>query len=156
VQVCWLFCSTECQRKVHPQHEKICAIAREKRHDGKRLHAVARRRWRISLEARASRIHARNWACEDCRTAYNIDDIERRLVHVTSQKMLRYQIQDLRCTKTNRVGTGAMLMQSECSAELKLDISRSDGLFSVRVLQDLAEYHDLEWLKKTTDGMLGQ
>jgi hypothetical protein len=49
-----------------------------------------------------------------------------------------------------------MSMQSECSAELKLDISRSDGLFSVRVLQDLAEYHDLEWLKETTDGMLDQ
>ena len=45
-------------------------------------------------------------------------------------------------------------MQSDCSADLRLDISSIDGLSDTRVLHDIAEYHDLEWLKETTGGLL--
>jgi DNA polymerase epsilon subunit 1 len=95
-----------------------------------------------------------HWFCEDCGTEYDVVDIERRLVHLAHKKMLRYQLQDLRCTKTNRVATHSLARVSNCSAELKLDISQQQGTQEILTLHRLAGYHELDDLRATTDGML--
>jgi DNA polymerase epsilon subunit 1 len=96
----------------------------------------------------------RQWICEDCGTPYDVDDIEERLISVVNKKMLRYQLQDIRDQKTNRVVTRCLPKLSECSTGLKLDIPQSKAKAELELLKSLAEFHDLESLKQTTEGLL--
>ena len=96
----------------------------------------------------------RHWACDECGISYNIDDIERRLIETANRKVLRYQLQDLRCTKTNRTSTRMMSRQSDCSTRWKLDTTKSDLLSQIHILNHLAEHHELSWLHETTQGFL--
>ena len=67
---------------------------------------------------------------------------------------MRYQMQDIRCSKTNRVATQCLARVSKCAAELKLDISQKEARAEINILQNLAKFHELEELHETTDGML--
>jgi DNA polymerase epsilon subunit 1 len=102
-------------------------------------------------EESAKQIH---WFCEDCGTEYDVDGIERRLIQQVHSKVMRYQLQDIRCSKTNRVATHALARVSECSAEFKLDIPKKEAQSELQTLHHLAEYHELEELKETTQGIL--
>jgi DNA polymerase epsilon subunit 1 len=68
--------------------------------------------------------------------------------------MMRYQLQDIRCSKTNVVATHSLARVSQCSAEFKLDIPQHDARGEIETLQDLAEYHELEELHETTTSIL--
>jgi DNA polymerase epsilon subunit 1 len=95
-----------------------------------------------------------HWFCEDCGTEYDVNDIERRLIQNVHTKMVRYQLQDIRCSKTNRVATRILAPVSECSAPFKLDIPQAEAQAELQTLQQLAEYHELENLQNTTKGIL--
>ena len=96
----------------------------------------------------------KHWTCEDCGTLYDVTTIENRLVHIVHLKLMRYQLQDLRCTKTNRVATRSLALLSDCSADLKLDISEDEALSELRLLHSLAKLRELETLLETTEGVL--
>lgn len=83
-----------------------------------------------------------------------MDQIERRLVDIVQRKCMRYQLQDLRCTKTQQVAVRAMARTSDCSAALKLDIPQHEFHGQINILRNLANYYGLEWLLETTDGVL--
>jgi len=95
-----------------------------------------------------------HWFCEDCGTEYDVAVIERRLIEHAHKKMVRYQLQDLRCTKTNRVSTRSLARVSQCSADWKLDLSPEQGRSDVETLFRLAKYHQLDELEWVTEGML--
>ncbi|KAL3923554.1 MAG: hypothetical protein SGILL_001593, partial [Bacillariaceae sp.] len=95
-----------------------------------------------------------HWFCEDCGTEYDVDTIEQRMIELAQKSVLRYQLQDLRCTKTNRVSTHSLAQVSLCSSELKNDISPEEGKSTIQTLYRLSEYHELERLQWTTKGIL--
>lgn len=94
------------------------------------------------------------WTCDGCRTPYDVDSIEQRLVEAIERKCIRYQLQDLRCTKTGRVSTRILSRQSDTSQKLKLDISREEVSSQLRVLFNLSQHYELEWLQETTANLL--
>lgn len=96
----------------------------------------------------------KQWLCGGCSSPYDADQMERRLVDIVQRKCMRYQLQDLRCTKTQQVAVRAMAQTSECSASLKLDIPRSEFHGQITILRNLADYYGLEWLSETTSGVL--
>ncbi len=96
----------------------------------------------------------KQWLCGGCGSPYDIDQIERRLVDIVQKKCVRYQLQDLRCTKTQQVAVRAMARTSDSSAALKLDIPRSNFYGQITILRNLANYYGLEWLLETTDGVI--
>jgi DNA polymerase epsilon subunit 1 len=96
----------------------------------------------------------RHWGCEDCGTPYNVHVIEGRLLQLVHKKMVRYVLQDAQCTKTNRVASRALAPLSDCSAGLKLDLPREEAQEELRLLHNLAEFHELEILKETVAGMM--
>jgi DNA polymerase epsilon subunit 1 len=96
----------------------------------------------------------KHWACDDCGTPYNVHVIEGCLLHRLHKKMVRYVLQDVRCTKTNRVASRALAALSDCSEGLKLDISREEAQGELRLLHSLAEFHELEILQETAAGMM--
>lgn len=68
--------------------------------------------------------------------------------------MMRFQLQDIRCSKTNIVATHSLARVSKCSAEFKLDVSQEKARNELETLQKLAEYHELESLHQITKAML--
>ena len=97
---------------------------------------------------------ATSWTCLECDTEYDREDIERRLVDMVQRNSTRYQLQDLRDSKSGRVAIKAMAKQSEASAPLKLDISRKEMSAQIRTLHNLSRFYDLPWLRETTEGVL--
>lgn len=95
-----------------------------------------------------------HWFCEDCGTEYDVATIERRLIDKAHKTMLRYQLQDLRCTKTNRVSTRSLARVSQCSADWQPDVSPEQGRSEIGILLRLAKYHRLDDLEWITQGML--
>ena len=95
-----------------------------------------------------------HWFCEVCGTEYDVATIERRLIDQAHKKMLRYQLQDLRCSKTNRVSTRSLARVSQCSADWQLDISPEQGRSEIETFLRLAKYHQLDELELATQGML--
>jgi DNA polymerase epsilon subunit 1 len=83
-----------------------------------------------------------------------VDDIERRLIEYLQTRMLRYQVQDLRCAKTNRVATNVLACVSEYSAQWELDVSQQESQSELETLHHLADCHQLEELKETTQSIL--
>jgi hypothetical protein len=47
-----------------------------------------------------------------------------------------------------------MAKQSDCSANLKLDISRQQALSQLQIIHDIAVDNELEWLQETLSGSL--
>jgi DNA polymerase epsilon subunit 1 len=80
--------------------------------------------------------------------------MEGKLVDIVQRKCIRYQLQDLRCTKTQQVAVKAMACTSDCSAELKLDIPRSEFLGQITILRNLADFYGLDLLFELADNVL--
>jgi DNA polymerase epsilon subunit 1 len=95
-----------------------------------------------------------HWFCDDCGTEYDAEDIERRLVKHVHQRMMRYQMQDMRCSKTNLVATRALSRVSACGADFKLDVSADAAENELRTLTKLARQHELDELYQVTTGIL--
>jgi DNA polymerase epsilon subunit 1 len=96
----------------------------------------------------------RHWCCDDCGTFYDPEIIERRLISIAAKRAIRYQLQDVRCSKTNRVAKRALSKQSNASAELKLDITNKEARSQLELLHHLAQHHELLWLEETTTDLL--
>lgn len=101
-----------------------------------------------------SSVPKRHWACEDCGTPYDPEDIEQRLVDIVRKRVIRYQLQDVRCSKTNRISTRALAKHSCTSAPLKLDNPKEDATQELQLLHHLAQHHELEFLEEITEGLL--
>lgn len=96
----------------------------------------------------------KQWLCAGCGSSYDVDNIERRLVDIVQKKCIRYQLQDLRCTKSQQVAVRALSRTSDCSAALKLDIPRNEFFGQLTILRNLANFYELDWLLETTNAVL--
>lgn len=68
--------------------------------------------------------------------------------------MVRFQLQDIRCSKTNAVATHGLSRVSKSSAAFKLDVSQDAMKEEMKTLQSIAEHHMLDELHETTSRML--
>lgn len=96
----------------------------------------------------------KHWVCEECRTQYDTDSIECRLVEVIGKKCVRYQLQDLRNKSNGQVATGVLSSRSSDAKELSSDISREEVTSQLWTLHNLASYYSLDWLLETTEELL--
>ncbi len=94
------------------------------------------------------------WTCEECGRPYDTQKMEWRLVKQAQRMSIQYQIQDLRCTKTQSVAKTCMSKQSSCSVPFKLEIPHKDIQLQLETLRNLAEFYSLDWLLETTTSLL--
>jgi DNA polymerase epsilon subunit 1 len=94
------------------------------------------------------------WTCEDCGVPYNVHVMEQRLIALLYRKLVRYQLQDVRCKKTNRVAVRCLAPLSDCSAGIKLDTSPNDAIADIQLLHGLGKLHELDDLKNLTEDVL--
>lgn len=96
----------------------------------------------------------RVWVCEDCGTPYDSFVIERRLIGLVNRKMARYQLQDIRCTRTKRVITRLLSPKADAIAGIALDSSPNEAVSQVELLKTLGDFHSLHSLVATAEGFL--
>lgn len=94
------------------------------------------------------------WFCEECGSEYDKGFIEWRLVEMMNKKSVQYQVQDLRCPKTNAVAKGYMGVVSETCSVWRGDFDRERYVRDLGVLRRIAEGFELEWLGETVEGLL--
>ena len=94
------------------------------------------------------------WCCDECNVPYDSSEIEWRLLDLIQRESVQFQLQDLRCTKTNAVARGYLMKQSECSAPWKADIRKESFNQRLKILRNLAKFHELECLLETCIGLL--
>lgn len=85
---------------------------------------------------------------------YDTVDIERRLIRHIHRRVYNYQVQDVRCSKSNLVSTRTLCRVSTWGADFRLDVSQKEITSEIRTLRDLAQYHELEGLLDVADGVL--
>jgi len=95
--------------------------------------------------------YSQDLICEDCHTPY--DGIEDRLIAIMQKKILRFQLQDIRNRKTNRVVTKRLPKLSE---DLTLDTSPDEARNEIELLKSVADHFHLPLLKQITIGILGE
>jgi DNA polymerase epsilon subunit 1 len=95
-----------------------------------------------------------NWICEDCGMPFSRQGVEVRLVELIQRKIVRYQLQDLRCSNTNRVATRTLACLSHSSATLKLDILQHEIQELIRLVGQIARFHQLEILQESIESFL--
>jgi DNA polymerase epsilon subunit 1 len=98
----------------------------------------------------------RHWCCDECGTHYDPELIEERLLATATKLALRYQMQDLRCPKTNRVSTKSLARHSDASTEFQLDISRNSTHSQFEMLHSIAKHHEFELLEEVTADILNK
>ena len=97
---------------------------------------------------------AGDWVCADCGTAFDKSFIEWRLVEMMNKKSVQFQVQDLRCPKTNAVATGLMSTTNGKGVEYVGDFDRPAFIRDLGVLKRVAGAYDLPWLGETVEGLL--
>jgi DNA polymerase epsilon subunit 1 len=99
-------------------------------------------------------INIQQWTCEECGRPYETQKMEWRLVKIAQRMSFQYQMQDLRCSKTQSVAKTVMSRQSGCSVPFKLEIPHKDMRDQLVTLQNLAEFYGLDWLLETATNLL--
>ncbi|CAM9478652.1 unnamed protein product [Pylaiella littoralis] len=94
------------------------------------------------------------WQCVQCNHPYDRSSIELSLVEAVQRRSVRYQLQDMRCSKCGSVATRAMSLTCPCSGRLVAEESQQDFHKTIQLLRQLALFHSFGWLQETVEHIL--
>eukprot|EP00752_Nemacystus_decipiens_P002463 g2319.t1 len=94
------------------------------------------------------------WQCIQCNHPYERSSIELSLVEAVQRRSVRYQLQDMRCSKCGSVATRAMGLTCPCSGPLVAEESQKDFHKTMHLLRQLALFHNFGWLLETVEHIL--
>uniref|UniRef100_UPI00358EBC15 DNA polymerase epsilon catalytic subunit A isoform X2 n=1 Tax=Myxine glutinosa TaxID=7769 RepID=UPI00358EBC15 len=86
------------------------------------------------------------WLCPHCKTPYENDSIEARLIEVLQRKAIGYTMQDLVCSKCGGVKEANMPYHCPCAGEFQLSLSAKGFMEQLQVFWKVAELHEMPFL----------
>jgi DNA polymerase epsilon subunit 1 len=89
------------------------------------------------------------WQCSHCGNAYDVFEVEQRLLEDVERISASFLLQDFRCSKTAAVSTRFCTSQSDFCAPLVMDFDPESVKVRLRTLRKVAEFHEFEWLLET-------
>lgn len=96
------------------------------------------------------------WRCSQCSNHYDRTLIEQQLVQTVERSAMAYQLQDLRCKKTNDGKQDLMKEYSPKTASPWVcEVSGKDFGEDLITMLNIAKFHHLEWLEETVQSVLG-
>eukprot|EP00043_Microstomoeca_roanoka_P015073 m.150253 g.150253 ORF g.150253 m.150253 type:complete len:2376 (-) comp16169_c0_seq1:102-7229(-) len=91
------------------------------------------------------------WRCTECMNQYDREAIEQQLIDHVNQKMMMYQLQDLRCIKCKQVKDSNMHQFCDCSGSFATASTTREELWQkLHTMQSIARSHKLEMLDELT------
>ncbi|CAM9911821.1 unnamed protein product [Ectocarpus sp. 12 AP-2014] len=94
------------------------------------------------------------WQCTQCNHPYERSSIELSLVEAVQRRSVRYQLQDMKCAKCGAVATRSMSLTCPCSGPLVAEESQQDFHKTMKLLRQLAVFHNFGWLLETVENIL--
>ncbi|CAM9207253.1 unnamed protein product, partial [Ectocarpus sp. 4 AP-2014] len=94
------------------------------------------------------------WQCIQCNHPYERSSIELSLVEAVQRRSVRYQLQDMKCAKCGAVATRSMSLTCPCSGPLVAEESQQDFHKTMKLLRQLAIFHNFGWLLETVQNIL--
>jgi hypothetical protein len=85
-----------------------------------------------------------SWLCVHCRTPFDKDDLELRLVNAVYRRSAAHQAQDLKCATCHRVRSGALQKVCSCSGKFIAIESKAEFERYMRVFRCIAESFEFE------------
>ena len=80
-----------------------------------------------------------SWLCVHCRTPFDRDDLELRLINAVYRRSAAHQAQDLKCGTCHRVRSGALQKVCSCSGKFLAIESKAEFERYMRVFRCIAE-----------------
>jgi DNA polymerase epsilon subunit 1 len=94
------------------------------------------------------------WQCSHCGAAYDVLEVEHRLLEDVQRLQACFLLQDLRCSRTSAVSSRFCTSQSDFCAPLVMDCPPEEARSRLGVLLRVAEFHQFEWLLETLKNLL--
>jgi len=95
------------------------------------------------------------WKCSICEHTYNKNFIESMLVEIVQNRILAYQIQDLRCDKCRQIKADNLSdICSNCSGKFITTIQSEKFRKDLKIFLNIAKYYKFTWLAEVTDSVL--
>ena len=94
------------------------------------------------------------WRCAQCNSPYDRSLIELTLVENMQRLSLKYQLQDLRCSKTKEVKQNQMGLYSVLASKLECEVPAEQVTMQVNTMRTIADYRDFPWLRESVDFLL--
>mmetsp|Transcript_5321 Transcript_5321/g.8679 ORF Transcript_5321/g.8679 Transcript_5321/m.8679 type:complete len:256 (+) Transcript_5321:2682-3449(+) len=94
------------------------------------------------------------WHCAHCHNKISTEEVENRLLDATDKITAAYLLQDFRCARTHMVSRRLATAVSDLSTPLLMDTCRVDVVDQLRVLRQVAHFHDFKLLASTVEELL--
>ncbi len=89
-----------------------------------------------------------------CRSDYNVFDIEQKLLDIIASHLLRWQLQDLKCSFCKQITQMNMKEHCTCSRNLATEFETGDEVSKVLVYNKIARYYDMKLLEEFTASIM--
>ena len=94
------------------------------------------------------------WLCSHCNQPYDSSTIEAELVDLVQRRSMAFQVQDLYCSKCKGEKDSKLFDLCACAGRFVNGESPQKFRRSMRVFQNVARHHNLEWLHDTVQFVL--
>ncbi|BGP19454.1 hypothetical protein JCM10213_006274 [Rhodosporidiobolus nylandii] len=93
------------------------------------------------------------WQCERCSTEYDRAAIEALVIDALQNRLVSYQLQDLRCGKCKTMKAENLRSTCDCSGEYQMAETRQELVKRLQVTANVAAFHKLTTLTAAVDWM---
>lgn len=94
------------------------------------------------------------WSCNQCRTEYDLVEIEQSLVEAVHRKSMASVLQDLACVKCHQVKDCNMRTYCTCAGEYTNTMTVDEFSKQLRTFQGIARHYHMTLLQETVDWIL--
>ncbi|XP_069115944.1 LOW QUALITY PROTEIN: DNA polymerase epsilon catalytic subunit A-like [Argopecten irradians] len=94
------------------------------------------------------------WSCVQCKTAYDMTEMEQCLVDSINRKSMAYVLQDLKCVKCQGVKEGNMTKYCQCAGNYTTTADLKDFEKRLRTFRGIASHYNMVVLMETVDWII--
>ncbi|KAL4229089.1 hypothetical protein ACF0H5_012128 [Mactra antiquata] len=94
------------------------------------------------------------WSCIQCKTEYDIVEIEQSLIDAVHRKSMASVLQDLECSKCHQIKDSNMRTYCTCAGEYKNTLSIDDFGRQLKTFQGIASHYNMVLLQETVEWIM--
>ncbi|XP_074652055.1 DNA polymerase epsilon catalytic subunit A-like [Tubulanus polymorphus] len=94
------------------------------------------------------------WACNHCKTQYDVTEIEQQLIDVIHRKSMATVLQDLKCVKCNGIKEANMSSYCKCASDFTNTMDVKTFAQIIKTFKSIAEHYKMELLYDVVNWIL--
>ncbi|XP_077864309.1 DNA polymerase epsilon catalytic subunit A-like [Saccoglossus kowalevskii] len=94
------------------------------------------------------------WQCVQCKSDYDVNEIERLLIEAVQRLSMAYVLQDVTCSKCNMIKALNMSAHCECAGDFDVTMAISKFAEKMKVFRNIAIHYKMSLLEETVTWIL--